>query len=113
MKDQSNYWVLGHKISPVEVSGNYDMVIGGTTPNIPVPPSHFHSEMNKLLHTFKNAGEVPCKWINIYSPKGFLSFFKDMGVAEGEAEAFQKSIDEKVINRVMQEAADYDMYIRI
>jgi mannose-6-phosphate isomerase-like protein (cupin superfamily) len=144
MKDQSNYWVLGHKISPVEVSGNYDMVIGETAPKIPGPPPHFHSEMNELfmvlegemefvidgqprtvragesvdlpsnlLHTFKNAGEVPCKWINIHSPKGFLSFFKDMGVTEDEAEAFQKSVDEKVINRVMQEAADYDMHIRI
>ncbi len=144
MKENSNLWVLGHKISPVEVSGNYDMVIGETAPNIPGPPPHFHSELNELfmvlegemeflingalkkvrqgesvdlppnvVHTFKNAGTSTCKWINIHSPKGFLSFFEEMGIPESESEAMKKSVDESIINKVMQTAADYDMHIKL
>lgn len=144
MKENNNLWVLGHRISPVEVSGNYDMVIGETPPNVPGPPPHLHAGLNelfmvlegemefvvngeikkvkqgetvdlppKVVHTFKNAGTIPCKWVNIHSPKGFLSFFKDMGVSENESEAMKKSVDESIINKVMQTAADYDMHIKI
>lgn len=142
---QNNFiWVLGHKIQPVQVSGNYDMVIGETAPNVPGPPPHYHSGLNELfmvlegdmefvvngevrkagpgdsidlppnvVHTFKNAGNVPCKWVNIHSPKGFLSFFTDMGVSSDEEDAIQKSVDESIIKKVMQTAADYDMHIEV
>jgi mannose-6-phosphate isomerase-like protein (cupin superfamily) len=144
MKENNKLWVLGHKISPVEVSGNYDMVIGETAPNFPGPPPHFHSRLNELfmvlegemeflingkpkkvgpgesidlppnvVHTFNNSGTTTCKWINIHSPKGFLSFFEDMGIQEDESEAMKKSVDEKIINQVMQTAADYDMHIQL
>ena len=144
MEKQSKYWVLGHKISPVEVSGNYDMVIGETAANVPGPPPHFHTKMNELfmvlegemefiidgkpitvkkgesvdlppnlIHTFKNAGNSDCTWINIHSPKGFLSFFEDMGVSEDEPDAFNKSVSDDLINKVMKEAASYDMHIKI
>jgi mannose-6-phosphate isomerase-like protein (cupin superfamily) len=142
MKNQSSLWVLGHRISPISVSGNYDMVIGETPPNVPGPPPHYHSGLNELfmvlegemefvidgkarkvvkgesvdlppnvLHTFRNAGSSHCKWVNIHSPKGFLSFFEDMGIPESESEAMRKSVDDSVINTVMQKAADYDMHI--
>ena len=144
MKENDNLWVLGHKISPVKISGNYDMVLGETAPNVPGPPPHYHSKMNELfmvlegemefiidgqpktvkqgesvdlppnlVHTFKNVCNTSCKWINIHSPKGFLSFFKDMGIPEEETDAPQKSVHEEVINRVMAEAANYDMHITI
>ena len=143
MKKQKNYWVLGHKISPVKVSGNFDMVIGETAPNVPGPPPHYHAKTNELftvldgemefiidgrpiivkkgesvdlpsnlLHTFKNSGNTICKWINIHSPKGFLSFFEDMGVSQDEPDAFKKSVNNDIINKVMKEAASYDMHIK-
>ncbi len=143
MENEKKLWVLGHKITPVDVSGNYDMVIGETAPNVPGPPPHHHSNLQELfmvlegemqfvvdgkprlvkagqtidlparvVHTFKNNGSTPCKWVNIHSPKGFLSFFQDMGISETEQDAMQKSVDETVINRVMQTAADYDMHIQ-
>ncbi len=144
MKENEKLWVLGHRISPVTVSGNYDMVIGETSPNVPGPPPHFHSALNELfmvlegemefmingeikivkegesvdlppnvIHTFKNVGASTCKWVNIHSPKGFLAFFEDMGVSDNESEAMKKSVDERIINRVMQTAADYDMHIKL
>lgn len=144
MTNQKNYWVLGHKITPVKISGNYDMVIGETAPSIPGPPPHFHARTSELfmvlegemefningntrlvkqgetvdlpistVHTFKNSANKPCKWVNIHSPKGFLSFFEDMGVDANEAESFEKSVDDAVIQRVMKEAARYDMHIKM
>lgn len=144
MVENRSSWVLGHKISPVEVSGNYDLVIGETAPNVPGPPPHFHSALNEVfmviegemefvingelknikkgesvdlppnvVHTFKNSGSTTCKWINIHSPKGFLSFFKDMGIPENEPDAMRKSVDESIINKVMQTAANYDMHIKL
>ena len=66
-----------------------------------------------VVHTFKNGGSSTCKWVNIHSPKGFLSFFKEMGVPATESEAMKKSIDESIISKVMQTAADYDMHIKL
>ncbi len=144
MEKSNNLWVLGHKISPVEVTGNYDMVIGETAPNIPGPPPHSHTKLNEVflvlegemeftvngelkklgvgesidlppnvIHTFKNAGASTCKWVNIHSPKGFLSFFNEMGIPENESNAMQKSVDESIINKVLQQAADFDMHIKL
>jgi mannose-6-phosphate isomerase-like protein (cupin superfamily) len=144
MGNKNDLWVLGHKISPIEVSGNYDMVIGVTPPNIPGPPPHYHSKLNEVfmviegemdfvidgiprkllkgesidlpsnvVHTFKNSGSVSCKWVNIHSPKGFLSFFAAMRIPESESEAMKKSVDERIITRVMKEAANFDMHIKI
>ncbi len=144
MKEKSNLWVLGHKISTIEVSGNYDMVIGETAPYVPGPPPHFHTALNEVfmvlegemeflingetkilhqgesvdlppnvVHTFNNVGSSSCKWLNIHSPKGFSSFFEEMGIQENESEAMKKSVDESIINKVMQTAADYDMHIKL
>jgi mannose-6-phosphate isomerase-like protein (cupin superfamily) len=144
MKKQAKLWVLGHKINPIEVSGNYDMVIGETAPNVPGPPPHFHAKTNELfmvlegemefiidgnpitvnkgesvdlppnsVHTFKNDGNIACQWVNIHSPKGFLSFFEDMGVAQDESDAFQKSVSDDIIQKVMKEAVLYDMHIKM
>ena len=73
--------------------------------SIDIPP--------KVLHTFTNKSDKPCKWVNIHSPKGFFSFFEEMGIPENESEAMKKSIDESIINKVIQTAADYDMHIKL
>ena len=136
-------WVLGHKITPHETSGDFDLMIAETPPKVPGPPLHFHNafkesflilegEMEffingetrivkagesvdvppKTLHTFSNTSELPCKWINIHSPKGFREFFEDLGVDENEQNAIEKSIAPEVINKVITTAADYDMIIK-
>ncbi|MDX1667668.1 MAG: cupin domain-containing protein, partial [Saprospiraceae bacterium] len=58
MKGSNNLWVLGHRISPVEVSGNYDMVIGETPPNVPGPPPHFHSKLDEVFLVLEGEMEV-------------------------------------------------------
>jgi mannose-6-phosphate isomerase-like protein (cupin superfamily) len=146
MKANSNetMWVLGHKISVHNPTGDYDMVVGETPPGVPGPPPHYHSEYNELfmvlegtmdfmvngeivranvgdsvtlspgsLHTFSNAGDSTCKWVNIHSPKGFLSFFKSFGVDVHQQNAVEKSVDKKMIEKVLSTAADFDMVIKV
>jgi hypothetical protein len=36
-----------------------------------------------------------------------------MGIAESESEAMVKSIDKSLIKRVVEQAASYDMHIRL
>ncbi|MBD2755720.1 cupin domain-containing protein [Spirosoma validum] len=74
-----------------------------TGESIDLPPN--------TLHTFKNAGDTPCRWLNIHSPKGFLSFFEEFGINAQEGNAFEKSVDSAVINKVIQKATSYDMHI--
>ncbi|WP_367390598.1 cupin domain-containing protein [Lewinella sp. LCG006] len=144
MEKKEELWVLGHKISPIEVSGNYDMVIGETPGNVPGPPPHIHNGFTELflviegemefmvngvtqvvkqgesvnlpvgaLHTFSNSSSSSCKWINVHSPKGFLSFFQEMGIPTTKEEAMKKSIDKSIIDKVIAEAANYDMHIQM
>ena len=122
----SEIWVLGHKITKHNPSGNFDMVEGFTPANVQGPPPHYHAGFSELfvvlegtmefmvngemikaetgdavdlppntIHTFNNAGDTPCRWLNIHSPKGFLSFFERFGVDTNHEEAFEKSLDDK------------------
>jgi mannose-6-phosphate isomerase-like protein (cupin superfamily) len=91
------------------VEGEMEFMVNGETrtikagESVDLPPN--------TLHTFGNRSNGTCKWVNIHSPKGFLSFFEDVGVQEDESDAMTKSIEGSVIQKVMQTAADYDMHI--
>lgn len=64
------------------------------------------------VHSFNNVTDQPCKWVNIHSPKGFLSFFETVGVPDGEINAPQRSTAPEVIQQVVTTAADFDMVIQ-
>ncbi len=135
-------WVLGHKVTPHDTSGDYDLMMAETPPHVPGPPPHKHNsykesflivegemdfmingEMRKVragesvdippntVHTFENSSDVPCKWINIHSPKGFRKFFETLGVAAEEENAQERSVAPEIIQQVIGTAADYDMLI--
>ena len=40
-------WVLGHKVTPHDTSGNYDLMIAETPPNVPGPPPHLHNSFEE------------------------------------------------------------------
>lgn len=42
-------WVIGHKIEPIQTSGEYDAFIGETPGGIPGPPPHYHSKYAELF----------------------------------------------------------------
>jgi oxalate decarboxylase/phosphoglucose isomerase-like protein (cupin superfamily) len=73
------------------VDGKWVAVAAGQS--IDLPPG--------TLHTFSNTGDVPCRWLNVHSPKGFVSFSDHFGVDANDPDAFAKSIDPKVIDEVL------------
>ncbi|MDR5589372.1 cupin domain-containing protein [Christiangramia sp. SM2212] len=40
-------WVLGHKVSGHQLSGDYDLATGESAPNVPGPPPHFHENYHE------------------------------------------------------------------
>lgn len=144
MKKAISKWVVGHKVTPSKVSGDYDFITGETPAGTTGPPPHFHTKYNEIfyvlegvmefmvdgevinvgpgetvdlppntLHTFGNKSSQACRWINIHSPKGFLAFFNDMGIDDETEDAALQSVDQVLVERLIQEAANYDMHIKI
>jgi len=87
----------------MEFSVNGEPVIVETGDSIDLPVN--------TLHTFKNPGNTPCRWLNMHSPKGFLSFFEQFGVNASEENAFEKSVDGNLIQEVIERAASFDMHL--
>ena len=54
-----------------------------------------------------------CKWINIHSPKGFNAFFKSIGFLDSEPNAFKRSIQLEVVDKIIATASQFDMVITI
>ena len=50
MNNELKMWVLGHKVSLQKLSGNYDMVIGESQPEVPGPPQHHHQKYHESFH---------------------------------------------------------------
>lgn len=50
MKDNQAIWVVGHRITPVDVSGDYDFAIGDTPAGTPGPPPHYHTGYSEIFH---------------------------------------------------------------
>ncbi len=133
---------MGHGITPVPTTGDYDLAIGETAPGVPGPPPHHHTQFAELffvlkgemeftvngetrllregewvdlppntLHTFRNPGPGPNKWLNLHSPKGFHAFFHSFGVPATQENAFRESVSETMVARVGSLAATFDMHI--
>ncbi len=144
MNSNNAKWVLGHKITPHDSSGDFDLMFALTPSKVKGPPPHFHNLLKEsfliiegemefyvngkiniikagesidippgAVHTFANKSDKSCKWVNIHSPKGFRSFFEDLGVSETEENAIEKSIAPEIIAKVMATASNYDMIIKV
>ena len=93
------------------IEGEMEFFINGEVKNVKagesvdIPP--------KTIHTFGNKSEVPCKWVNIHSPKGFREFFEKMGVPSTIENAQEKSMAPESIQKVVETAGDFDMIIKV
>lgn len=140
MKTHNTFWVLGHRVTAVVTTGDYDLVEIETPPQTPGPPPHVHQKYTEFFlvtegevefllngerkvlkagasvdippgstHTYRNASNEPCKMVNIHSPKGFIDFFKTVGVAAAEVQAQKNSVSHETIEQVMTVAHQYDI----
>lgn len=144
MTHTNSKWVLGHKVTPYETTGDYDLMVAETPPHVQGPPPHLHhlfkevfliieGEMEfmidgelkicksgesidippQTIHTFSNRSDKPCKWVNIHSPKGFRNFFENLGIAESDSNAQEKSVAPELIEKVITTATNYDMILKL
>jgi glyoxylate utilization-related uncharacterized protein len=63
------------------------------------------------VHTFNNLTSETVHWLNVHSPKGFFPFFERFGVPVKEEKSFETSVSESMIDKVVKEAASFDMMI--
>ena len=47
MSTTNTKWVLGHKVTPYDTSGDYDLMMAETPPGVPGPPPHMHNTMEE------------------------------------------------------------------
>jgi hypothetical protein len=64
-----------------------------------------------VVHTFRNPGRAPTRFVTGFAPRGFERFFATFGVPADRPGAPEASVAPAVIERVLREAADFGMYI--
>jgi mannose-6-phosphate isomerase-like protein (cupin superfamily) len=47
MKSNNTKWVLGHKVTPHETTGDYDLMVAETPPQVQGPPPHLHNSFKE------------------------------------------------------------------
>ncbi|WP_276167140.1 cupin domain-containing protein [Zobellia alginiliquefaciens] len=47
MKKNKTKWVLGHKVTPHETTGDYDLMVGETPAKVQGPPPHLHNSFKE------------------------------------------------------------------
>lgn len=47
MSTTNTKWVLGHKVTPYDTSGNYDLMMAETPAQVPGPPPHLHHNLEE------------------------------------------------------------------
>lgn len=47
MKNYSTKWVLGHKVTSYDTSGDYDLMMAETPPQVQGPPPHLHNNFKE------------------------------------------------------------------
>ena len=47
MNSNNTKWVLGHKVTPHETTGDYDLMVAETPPHVQGPPPHLHKSFKE------------------------------------------------------------------
>ncbi|WP_228851811.1 cupin domain-containing protein [Aegicerativicinus sediminis] len=49
METTKSKWVLGHKVTPYDTTGDYDLMMGETPAKVPGPPPHLHQSFKEVF----------------------------------------------------------------
>lgn len=55
-----------------------------------------------VVHTFRNPGDQPARFITGWEPQGFEQFFVECGIRADEADAAERSTAEEIIPRILE-----------
>jgi mannose-6-phosphate isomerase-like protein (cupin superfamily) len=65
-----------------------------------------------VVHTFRNDGEDELRTITGFAPTGFEAFFEEYGVDASQTGAFEASISDDMIRRVVEGCGRFGMVIQ-
>jgi hypothetical protein len=117
-------WVVGHKITSIQTTGDYAFADIETSPEVPGPPPHHHAEADELYYVLEGSvefmrdgtwagGEAPARFISIHDPGAAMdALFLDYGIPVAVADSFERSVSEATIEAFTAAAADHDMIIQ-
>jgi hypothetical protein len=78
---------------------------------LPLDPGQ-HAEVPRgVVHTFRNDGEDEVRTITGFEPMGFEAFFEEYGFDATQPNAFEASISDETIQRVVEGCSRFGMII--
>jgi quercetin dioxygenase-like cupin family protein len=138
----TSLWVIGHRVTPITVSGRTVVLEVATPPGVPGPPPHHHEDCAEfffvtagrfgvmkdgawsslaagdhveipagVVHTFRNDGDEEVRVITGFEPMGFDGFFREFGHDASQPGAFEASLSEESIRRVVEGCGRFGMVI--
>jgi len=90
-------------------SGRLGVMSGDTWTSL--GPGEYTNVPRGTVHSFRNEGTEDVKVITSFEPQGFERFFLEYGVDVDEAEAFETSVSEATIARVIDGCAQFGMIL--
>jgi quercetin dioxygenase-like cupin family protein len=102
-KSEREFFLIMKGTLEVMTNGEWESMSAGSF--VELPPN--------TVHTFINKGSEDVVWITGWRPKGFERFFRDFGIPTGEEAAREKSVSEKVVQRVIQTCESYGMCLKM
>jgi mannose-6-phosphate isomerase-like protein (cupin superfamily) len=71
-----------------------------------------HAEISRgVVHTFRNDGDEEVRAITGFEPMGFEAFFEEFGVDATEPGAFEASVSDDMIGRVVEGCGRFGMIL--
>ncbi len=74
-------------------------------------PGEYVEVPRGVLHTFRNEGDDEVRTITGFDPMGFENWFEEFGFADTDPGAFDASVSEDTIRRVLEGSARFGMII--
>jgi Cupin domain len=74
-------------------------------------PGDYMNVPRGVVHTFRNDGSDDVSVVTGFEPQGFERFFLEYGVGVDEPGAFEKSVSEATIARVVEGCAQFGMIL--
>ena len=91
------------------IDGQMDVMVDGTWHSLKKGESIMVP--TKTVHSFRNTWDQESRFITTWSPRGFEGFFLEFGVPFEQEGAFEKSVSDEMIQKVVSGCSKYGMII--
>ena len=91
------------------IDGEMDVMLNGTWHSLTKGESIMIPKNS--VHSFRGTGDGDSRFITTWSPRGFEGFFLEFGVPITEENAFEKSVSDEMIKKVVTGCGKYGMIV--